>query len=232
MLATAVAAHDAVEPSSRRSPSFAAPASRWSPTSSGLSSTALGRAEWLKYMALFLNEERARNSVYGAMKARYQSLRARAMARPESKRPLVMAGRSTRGDFVIAGGRSYVAALIADAGGRYVWADNHSRRAPRRSISKRRCSGRRTPTSGSTAAVEEPGEHAGGRATLSGVQGASAPGRCGSTSARLTADGSNDYWSRSVSRPDLVLADLIKIFHPIADDEPRVRVVHAGDSRA
>jgi iron complex transport system substrate-binding protein len=30
----------------------------------------------------------------------------------------------------------------------------------------------------------------------------------------LTVDGSNDYWSRSVSRPDLVLADLVKIFHP------------------
>jgi iron complex transport system substrate-binding protein len=24
----------------------------------------------------------------------------------------------------------------------------------------------------------------------------------------------NDYWSRSVTRPDLMLADLIKIFHP------------------
>ena len=24
----------------------------------------------------------------------------------------------------------------------------------------------------------------------------------------------NDYWSRSVTHPDLVLADLIKIFHP------------------
>ena len=35
-----------------------------------------------------------------------------------------MTGRGTRGDFVIAGGRSYVAALIKDAGGRYVWADN------------------------------------------------------------------------------------------------------------
>ena len=28
------------------------------------------------------------------------------------------------------------------------------------------------------------------------------------------ADGGNDYWSRSVTHPDLVLADLVKIFHP------------------
>jgi iron complex transport system substrate-binding protein len=86
--------------------------------------TALGRAEWLKYMALFLNEERKAQAVYGAMKHRYLALSARAAARPEAERPLVMTGRSTRGQFSIAGGRSYVAALITDAGGRYAWADN------------------------------------------------------------------------------------------------------------
>jgi iron complex transport system substrate-binding protein len=26
--------------------------------------------------------------------------------------------------------------------------------------------------------------------------------------------GAGNYWSRSVTRPDLVLADLVKIFHP------------------
>lgn len=31
---------------------------------------------------------------------------------------------------------------------------------------------------------------------------------------RQQASGANDYWTRSVSHPDLVLADLIKIFHP------------------
>jgi len=32
---------------------------------------------------------------------------------------------------------------------------------------------------------------------------------------RATSTGSNDYWSRSVTHPDLVLADLVKIFHPM-----------------
>ncbi len=34
-----------------------------------LEPTALGRAEWLKYMALFLNEERKAQAMYDAMKA-------------------------------------------------------------------------------------------------------------------------------------------------------------------
>ena len=30
----------------------------------------------------------------------------------------------------------------------------------------------------------------------------------------VTPAGGNDYWSRAVSHPDLLLADLVKIFHP------------------
>src|SRR5262249_3858974 len=64
-----------------------------------LEPTALGRAEWLKYMALFLNEERTAESVFGAMKRRYRSWSARTATRPEAARPLVMTGRSSRGLF-------------------------------------------------------------------------------------------------------------------------------------
>ena len=95
-----------------------------------LEPTALARAEWLKYLALFFNEEQHAETIYRGIKARYEALRARASAQPESTRPLVMTGRSTRGTFTIAGGRSYVAALIKDAGGRYAWADNSSVGAP------------------------------------------------------------------------------------------------------
>ena len=34
------------------------------------------------------------------------------------------------------------------------------------------------------------------------------------TVSQMNAAGGNDYWSRSVTHPDLVLADLVKIFHP------------------
>ena len=112
--------------------------------------TALGRAEWLKYMALFLNEERKAQTVYGAMKHRYLALSARATARPEAERPLVMAGKSARGQFSIAGGRSYVAALIKDAGGDTRGPTTHPL-GMHRSISRRRSGGQPSPTSGSTA---------------------------------------------------------------------------------
>jgi cobalamin transport system substrate-binding protein len=178
-----------------------------------LEATALGRAEWLKFMALFLNEERRAQTVYGAMRARYRALSARATSVPAAERPLVMTGRSTRGLFTIAGGRSYVAALIADAGGRYAWADNPS-------------------TGIASVDLEAQLRRAGGADVW--INGGGWPSRAAMLTdepryaafkayqtdevwvyeRRQTVSGDNDYWSRGVTRPDLVLADLVKIFHP------------------
>jgi iron complex transport system substrate-binding protein len=178
-----------------------------------LEPTALGRAEWLKYMALFLNEERKAQTLYGAMKNRYRSLSIRATARRDAEQPLVMTGRSTRGLFTIAGGRSYVAALIKDAGGRYAWADN---------------------TAVGSAAVDLEAQiqraanadvwiNGGGWKNLAAMLEdepritafkAYRQGQVWVYDLRETPTGGNDYWSRSVTHPDLLLADLVKIFHP------------------
>jgi len=178
-----------------------------------LESTALGRAEWLKYLAVFLNEEHKAQSVYSAMKSRYRSMSLRAAAGPESERPLVMTGRSTRGLFTIAGGRSYVAALIRDAGGRYAWADDASAGIASVDLEAQiqRAADADVWINGGgwnnlTGMLEDEPRYAAFKAyRLGHVWVYERPVRPGSD---------NDYWSRSVTHPDLVLADLIKIFHP------------------
>jgi iron complex transport system substrate-binding protein len=177
-----------------------------------LEPTALARGEWLKYIALFLNEERTAQRLYAEVKGRYRTLSARAMAVPDSRKPTVMTGRGTRGDFVIAGGRSYAAALIRDAGGRYVWSDN-------------------TATGSETIDLEAQLQRAGnaeiwinggGWSSLAalvtdepryGLFKAYRHGQVWVYERAMNAAGANDYWSRAVSHPDLVLADLVKIFH-------------------
>jgi len=178
-----------------------------------LEPTALGRAEWMKYVALFLNEERKAQTIYSAMKERYRAVSARATKQPGADRPLVMTGRSTRGNFVIAGGRSYVAALIKDAGGRYVWADNDAVGSA---------------TVDLEAQIRRAGTadfwiNGGGWKSLADMLDdeprytefkAYRSGQVWVYERRTTPTGGNDYWSRSVSHPDLVLADLARIFHP------------------
>jgi len=178
-----------------------------------LEPTALARGEWLKYMALFLNEERAAQRLYGEMKGRYRDLSSKASAVPEVRKPTVMTGGGMRGDFVIAGGRSYTAALIKDAGGRYIWADH--------------------PAAGSLTVDLEAQLNRAGNADIwinagtvqsltamikddprYGLFKAYRTGQVWVYERLVTPAGANDYWSRAVSHPDLVLADLVKIFHP------------------
>lgn len=178
-----------------------------------LEPTALGRAEWVKYMALYLNEERKANARFAAIKSAYRSLVQRTHAIADEDRPRVMAGWGSRGSFAIAGGRSYMAGLITDAGGRYVWADNRS-------------------TGSATVDLEAQIQRAadadiwingGGWRNLDAMLAdepryaefkAFRHGHVWVYERLMTASGGNDYWSRSVTRPDLLLADLIKIFHP------------------
>jgi iron complex transport system substrate-binding protein len=178
-----------------------------------LEATALGRAEWLKYMAAFLNEERKANALFSAMKGHYGAVSALAAAQPESSRPLVMTGRANRGTFLIAGGRSYVAALIKDAGGRYIWADNTAAGMPSVDLEAQvhRAANADIWINGGgwknlAAMLDDEPRYA----ELKAYQ----RGQVWVYERRMTPEGGSDYWSRSVSHPDLVLADLVKIFHP------------------
>jgi iron complex transport system substrate-binding protein len=178
-----------------------------------LEPTALGRAEWIKYMALYLNDEKHAGVRFAAVKNGYRSVVERTSAIAEADRPRVMTGRASRGSFAIAGGRSYVAALIKDAGARYVWADN-------------------TATGTATVDLEAQIQRAadadiwingGGWKNLASMV-ADEPRYAEFKAFRhrqvwvyerlVNAGGANDYWSRSVTRPDLLLADLVTIFHP------------------
>lgn len=182
--------------------------------------TALGRAEWLKYMALFLNEEDRAQALYSEIKEKYGRLRALAAAIPASERPLVMTGRSTRGVFSISGGRSYVAALIADAGGRYAWTDNLSTGSALVDFEAQL----------QRAAYADVWINGSGWTSLADMLRdepryaafkAYRDGRVWTYERRQTAAGVNDYWTRSVAHPDLVLADLVEIFHPgLLPDRP------------
>jgi iron complex transport system substrate-binding protein len=183
------------------------------PDAEWLERTALGRAEWIKYMAVFLNEEARAQSAYGAIKARYASLAARARAIAVAQRPVVMTGHSSNGMFTISGGRSYVAALIADAGGRYAWNGDTSPGILTVDMEAQIA----------RAAGADIWINGGGWKNLDDMVAqeprytafkAFRDGRVWVYERRQTSSGANDYWSRSVTRPDVVLADLIKIFHP------------------
>ena len=85
--------------------------------------TPLGRAEWIKYLALFFNLEKRANQLFDERAARYVELRA--LTANVEARPLVQLGYpESRDEWSQAGGRNQLYRMIEDAGGRHAWHDN------------------------------------------------------------------------------------------------------------
>jgi iron complex transport system substrate-binding protein len=175
--------------------------------------TALGRAEWVKYMALFLNEERKAAQRFDAVKQAYQRLAARTREIPDRDRPRVMTGRAMHGTFTIAGGRSYVARMIEDAGGHYIWDDNTATGSAMVDLEaqvQRAADADIWINGGAWKNLPDMLSNEPRYAELKSYR----QGQVWVYDLSITTPGANDYWSRSITRPDLILADLIKIFHP------------------
>ena len=175
--------------------------------------SALGRAEWVKYMALYLNEEAKAGRLFNDIRDRYLVLRERTRSIPLSGRPRVMTGVVNRGMFEVAGGRSYVATMIEDAGGIYVWKDNDSSAFVSVNIESQ------IARASSADFWINGGDWSSMKSMLAEERRykefwAFQKGNVWLYNRIVNSRGGNDYWSRGTTRPDLILADLIKIFHP------------------
>jgi iron complex transport system substrate-binding protein len=96
------------------------------PLADHFETTPLGRSEWVKFMALFFNQEQRAQEEFDAVAARYDRLRA--LASRARTRPGVVAGwPESRTRWALNGGQNFFARLIEDAGGRYVWTSDSMR---------------------------------------------------------------------------------------------------------
>lgn len=179
-----------------------------------LEPTPLGRAEWVKYVALFVNGEKQATAAFDRIAGAYHSVQAKASA--VTGRPTVVVGKQDKGTWYVAGGRSYVAALLRDAGGRYVFAADNSTGSVPVDLETVLAKGASADfwlnaemTPGWKSAAEVTGED-----PRYGKLAALGTGNVWSPVKRVNAAGGNDYWEGGVVHPDLVLADLVAILHP------------------
>lgn len=87
-----------------------------------METTPLGRAEWLLFVSHFVGKEAAAQTYFEDVAQRYQT--AKMQAAYYSYRPQVLTGAVYKGTWYVAGGRSLMATLIKDAAGQYLWEDN------------------------------------------------------------------------------------------------------------
>lgn len=80
-------------------------------------STPLGQAEWIKFTAMLLGVEEKANQQFEEIEQRYNELLA--IAATATEKPTVMSGELHSGNWYVVGGNSYLAQLFRDAGASY-----------------------------------------------------------------------------------------------------------------
>ena len=83
----------------------------------------LGRAEWIRLFGLLVNKEALADSLFQQIEQRYVALRD-SIANGVDERPVVFAGSMDGDRWAVPSANSYLATLIHDAGGRYLFTDS------------------------------------------------------------------------------------------------------------
>ena len=91
-----------------------------------METSALGRAEWMKFYGILFGKEREADSLFHVVDSSYQELKAMAAqcGTEGAKAPRLITEKLTGSTWYVPGGRSSVGRLIADANGSYPWADD------------------------------------------------------------------------------------------------------------
>ena len=79
--------------------------------------TPLGQAEWIKFTAMLLGMEQQAEKQFADIEQKYNDLKA--LTSSVSQRPTVLSGELHSGNWYVVGGKSYLAKLFQDAGADY-----------------------------------------------------------------------------------------------------------------
>lgn len=176
-----------------------------------LETSTLGRAEWIRFYGAYFHKEEKADSIFNMIATAYDSLKN--LVKDVNERPTLLSGVMYGDAWFLPGGNNWSAQFYKDAGGHYLWEDN--------------------PASGWIEVSFETvfdkameAEYWIGISTFNTLKElAGQDARYGSFEAfkenkvysynkRRGPMGGYDFFESGYARPDIVLADLIKILHP------------------
>lgn len=172
----------------------------------------LGKAEWIKFIAAFYDESSKADSIFNAIEKEYLELVG--LAKTAKEKPVVFTGMPWNGTWYIPGAKSFQAQLLKDAGSNYLWAKGNEEKA---SLTKAKeviideaydaDYWINQDSYSSIASIVGYDEKFKGFKSIKNQQ-------LFNNNKRLNDKSGNDYWESGVVNPQLVLKDLIKLFHP------------------
>lgn len=172
--------------------------------------TPLGRAEWIKFIAAFFNQSQRADSIFSEIENRYNELKKQVEVL--SYAPTVMSGQDFRGTWSMPGGSSFNATLFRDAGANYLYANDHTSGSIPTNIENVLINFRDADVwVGAQVKYLKELEEADSKYKLFK---AFKTGNVYNYNKRTNSVQGNDYWESAVARPDMLLADMVKVFHP------------------
>jgi iron complex transport system substrate-binding protein len=178
----------------------------------------LGRAEWIKFISAFFDKEKVADSIFSKIQYRYQETKVR-MNRVIEK-PSVFTGVVYGDTWFMPGGKHYGSIFFKDAGADYLWSDNASGEILQLSFESVYEKARDSDFWVGLATY----------GTLDEIQKADVrysdfkafrEGNVYNYTARTSPEGGNAYFEEGYARPDIIINDLAKIFHPDLMEEHR-----------
>ena len=176
-----------------------------------LEESPLGKAEWLVALSELTDSRDKGIDVFREIPKRYQTLKD--LTASVEQRPTVMFNTPWNDSWVMPSTQSYMAQLVTDAGADYIYKENTSNSSAPIGLE----------TAYGLIQKADYWINVGTASTLDELKNmnpkfADAKSVRNKTvynnNLRITATGGNDYWESAVVRPDVVLRDLIHIFHP------------------
>ena len=171
----------------------------------------LGKAEWIRFFAPFFGLEQKADSLFGDIVSNYKE--AKALASQASEQPEVLSGALYKDVWYTPGGNSWAAQLIKDANGAYLWANTDATGSLSLSIEEvltRATEADIWIAPSQYTAVDEMLEGSPHYQKFTALRS----GKVYTYATRLGETGGLIYFETAPQRPDLVLKDLIHIFHP------------------
>ena len=171
----------------------------------------LGRAEWIKFMALFFNKEKSADSVFQVIETEYN--KTAELAQQTSVKPTVLSGVVYGDAWFMPGGQNYAARLLKDAGCTYLWADDPSQGFLELSFESVYAKAKEADLwigVGSFLSIKEIID---AEERYSNFKPAQLK-QVFTSNVRKGATGGSEFLESGYARPDLILKDLVKISHP------------------
>ena len=170
----------------------------------------LARAEWIKFVAVFVNKEQQADSIFNQVKDAYLDIKDQALS--VEHKPKLMSGSNFRGTWYMPGGGSFMAQLFADAGGDYFYVNDTTKGSLPLTVESVLMTFSDTDVwlNCNFATLDELVQTDRKHALFKPVK----TNRVYNFNKSMLPSGANDFWESAVARPDLLLRDVISILHP------------------